>query len=522
MAANPLPAIPLHAVPAPSERKLIEVRNPATGEKIGEVPEMTADEVRAAVARARAAQPAWAALSIEERCRKLIRYRELLAARCDEFAGAISRENGKPAIEGILHEVVPMIALTNYFTRRAAKILAPHRISTMPLVYKSSYIHYKPRGVVGIISPWNFPFNLPFGDVVMALIAGNGVVLKPSEVTPLIALKGKALMDEAGIPTDLFQVVTGRGQTGAAVIEAGVNKVVFTGSVATGKRIAAAAGERLIPVTLELGGKAPAIVLDDADLERTANALVWGGFANSGQVCASVERVLAHERIYDKLVEMVTERAKSLRQGDPAESVVDVGAVCFSRQLEVARTQVADAVEKGAKITAGGTQVESAGQYFQPTVLRDVTDDMRIMREESFSPLLPFRKITSEEEAIRVANSSHLGLLAYVFSSDLNRARRVAEQVQAGTVMINDVLASHALPATPWHGVKESGLGVVHSHEGLRAMCEMRHVNYSAWWNPKSEFLFWYPYSRERYDGLVKGVKFLFNGKLNWLVRWFS
>ena len=322
---------------------------PATGERLGEVPILGPDAVRAAVERARTAQVSWALLPVEERCERTLKLRDVIVDRAEELVELLARECGKPRAEGLTHEVMVTADLATYYAKRAPRLLAPREIELHLLKHRRSYVHYAPRGVVGIIAPWNFPFVIPMGDSITALLAGNAVVLKPSEVTPLIGVKCKELFDASGLPRDLFQVVTGDGRTGAALIDARPDKVVFTGAVATGRRVAAACGERLIPCTMELGGKAAAIVCADADLERTARALVYGGFANSGQICISVERVYAHEALYEQLVERVVQLVGELRQGDPVAGDVDVGAIIFDKQLEVAKTLIADAVGKGAQ-----------------------------------------------------------------------------------------------------------------------------------------------------------------------------
>jgi acyl-CoA reductase-like NAD-dependent aldehyde dehydrogenase len=493
------------------EARSITSYNPATGEALGEVPIQGPDEVRAAVARAREAQHAWGALPPKERGQRMLAFRDKIVENSEEIVRRISREVGKPWMEALSHEVLTTADLTTFYAKRVHKVLAPREIPIHFLVYRRSYIHYAPRGVAAIIAPWNFPFAIPIGEVVMALLAGNGVVLKPSEVTPLIALYAKELYDSAGLPKDLFQIVTGDGATGAALIDAGVDHVSFTGSVESGRKVARACGERLIPCALELGGKAPAIVMPDADLERTARALVWGAFTNSGQACASVERVYAHEQIYDALVARVVTLAKELRQGDPASYDIDVGAICFPRQIEVARRQIEDAVQKGAKVEVGGVAREGGGQFFAPTVLTGVNHDMKVVKEETFGPLLPMMKVRDIEEAIRLANDSHLGLTASVFGRDRKAALAIAERIVSGTVMINDVGATYGMPETPWAGLKASGLGRVHSDEGLRDLCQTRHVNYDAVGTLTSEF-WWYPYSLGYYRFTAASLRTLFSG----------
>jgi len=493
------------------EKPVIISRNPATGEALGEVPVMDLTAVDEAVARARSAQRYWADVDIERRCEMVLTFRDALVEDTDAFCEAISLENGKPRVEALVHDVLSVADLCTFFAKRGPEFLAPRRISLHLLKHRASYIHYVPRGVVGVIGPWNFPFALPFGPTIMSLIAGNAVVIKPSEWSPLIALRAKALFDRVGLPPDLVQIVTGYGETGAALIEARVDHMVFIGSVRTGRRVAAACGERLIPCTLELGGKAPAIVCADADLERTARALVWGAFANAGQVCASVERVFAASPIHDALVARVTELANALRQGDPQRFDTDVGATCFPRQLEVAEALIEDAVAKGAKVVTGGKRGEGPGQFFPPTVLADVQTDMRILHEESFSPLMPIMRVRDEEEAIALANETRYGLLAYVFTRDRAKGRRIAERVEAGTVMVNDVLSTYGAPETPWSGVKDSGIGRIHSDDGLRDLCQARHVNYDLI-GPLKRELWWYPYDERIYTWGKKALRFLFGG----------
>lgn len=488
----------------------IAVRAPATGELLGEAPDTSAAEVRAAVARARVAQAEWGARPVRERVRRIDPFRAAVARRAGEIADALVRECGKPRAEAIFEPAI-VADFASYFGKRAEEILAPRPIPLHLMLHRKSYVHYAPRGVIGIISPWNFPFFIPMADAVMAWLAGNAVVLKPSEVTPLCALLGKRVFDEAGLPPDLFQVVTGRGAAGAALIDAGIDMCVFTGSVATGREVAAACGERLVHCVLELGGKAPAIVCADADLERTARALVWGGFANSGQICASVERVYAVAPVYERLCERVAELTRELRQGDPARGVVDVGSMTWARQIEIVEDRVREAIEAGARALAGGKRRAGldAGLFWEPTVLADCTQDMDVMRKETFGPVLPLMRVADEEEALRLANDSHLGLIAYVFSRDRHKALRIAERVEAGTVMVNDVVMAAGAPELPWGGVKQSGIGRVHSEEGLRDLCHARHVNVDRI-RPFARDPWWYPYSETVSRRILGAARWLF------------
>jgi succinate-semialdehyde dehydrogenase/glutarate-semialdehyde dehydrogenase len=457
----------------------IVIHSPASGKLVGEVPVTSADDVRATVARARAAQKAWGARSVAERAEVLFRVRERLLARTDEVVDLLTRESGKPRQEALLHEVMEVADAITYFAGDAQRILAPQPISLHLLKHRASYLHWTPRGVVGIIGPWNFPLTLVYGGVIMALMCGNAVVVKPSEFTPLIAKLGREIFLDGGVPEDLLGIVYGRGDVGAALIDGGVDMIEFTGSVATGRKVAAMCGERLIPCVTELGGKAPALILQDADLERALHASTWGGFANNGQVCASIERLLVHQEVYDKFVPRFVEKVKALRVGDPATGdEVDVGPLVNARQRDIVAARVADAVARGATVACGGHAIDGPGNFYAPTVLLDCTPEMDVMNQETFGPVVPVMKLPTEAAMVEEANRSHLGLLAYVFTRDTDRGRRVAETIAAGTVMVNDVLASHAMPETPWGGVKASGIGHTHGDDAMRHMCEQRHVNY--------------------------------------------
>ncbi len=479
-------------VAEPHAKKVLAKHNPATGELLAELVCTEPGEVAALVARARRAQASWGALEVRERNRRLRRVAAALVRRAEEIAGLIAKETGKPVLEAILHEVFPVTDLIAYFTKRAHRILRPQGIGLHLFKHRRSYLHYLPRGVIGVISPWNFPFALSSGDIFMALSAGNAVVHKPSEWTPLVALEVPKLLADADIDPELVQVAVGYGDVGHALIAGGVDMVHFTGSVATGRKVAAACGERLIPCVLELGGKDAAIVLDDADLDHTAQAVVFGAFINSGQACAAVERVYATPGIYQPLVDRVVALTRELRQGNGAAEETDLGPMIMPRQLDVVRQHVDDARARGATVHVGG---EPRGPFYAPTVLTEVTDDMSICSLETFGPVLPIMKVADADEAIRRANLTEYGLSAYVFTRNIERGRAIAHRLRAGTVDVNEVLLTHASPETPWGGVKASGLGFTHSAEGLRAMCEARHVNYSPW--PPLLMPWFFPYHRK-------------------------
>jgi acyl-CoA reductase-like NAD-dependent aldehyde dehydrogenase len=490
--------------PAGAGREIVS-RDPATGEEVGRAPLCSDEEVNAAAERARAAQKGWAALSFRERAAAVMRARSLVLEELDGIASLVSRESGKPAAEAVAMEVVPTLDLMRFFARESERMLRPERIDIGLYGYlgRASTIVYRPLGVVGVISPWNFPWAIPLGEVVMALMAGNAVVLKPSELTPLTGVKIGEVFARAGLPEGVLEVVTGDGRTGAALVEAGVDKIMFTGSVATGRRVAEAAARRLIPVVLELGGKDPMIVFEDADLDAASSAAVWGAFANSGQACASVERCYVHERVAEEFTRRVVEKTRALRQAAASSGEADVGAMSSERQLLTVEEHVRDAVSRGARALTGGGCPDGAntgGWFYAPTVLVGVDHTMPVMREETFGPVLPLMTFADEEEAVRLANDSQFGLTASVWTRNLQRGRRVAERIEAGTVMVNEVLYTHGIAQTPWGGVKQSGLGRTHGRLGLLELVAPRHVHVNrlarlqdVWWfnyTPEAAALF--------------------------------
>src|SRR5215217_4475926 len=482
---------------APQTREIIS-HDPSTGEEIGRAPLMNGGDVAAAVSRARAAQQAWADLSYRERARFILRAREIVLNQLEEIAKLISRETGKPAAEAISMEVVPTLDLMHYFAKHTHQLLDRRKIDIgqYNLMLRWSYIVYKPLGVVGIISPWNFPWATPLDEVVMALMAGNAVVVKPSELTPLTALKIADVFKQAQLPEGLLEIVTGDGSTGAALVEAGVNKIMFTGSVNTGKRVAEAAAKHLTPVVLELGGKDPMVVFEDANLENAARAAIWGAFCNSGQACASIERCYVHESIADKFVDLVVKETNLLKQDKALTENIDIGAMTNKRQLEIVEDHVSNAVERGAQVRAGGHRLnESQGWFHEPTVVTGVDHAMKLMREETFGPVLPIMTFRTDEEAVRLANDSIYGLTASVFTGDIARGERLAKQIDAGTVMVNEVVYTHAVAQTPWGGVKQSGYGRTHGRHGLLEMVTAQHIHVNGM--PAIPDVWWFPYTKQ-------------------------
>jgi succinate-semialdehyde dehydrogenase/glutarate-semialdehyde dehydrogenase len=464
--------------------------NPATGEEIGRVENTSAEDVKMTVENARKAFETWRKTSFAERRRFIMKAREVILAEMDEIARLISDESGKPVAEALSMEISPVLDLMQYFAKNAEKLLKPRKINIglYATLGRSSKIVYHPLGVVGIVPAWNYPFSIPLGETTMALMAGNTVVLKPSELTPFIGLKIGEIFEKAGIPKSVVQIVSGAGQTGAALVDSAPDKIMFTGSVATGKKIAESAARNLTSVVLELGGKDPMIVFADANLELVAQGAIWGAFCNSGQSCSSVERLYVEESAAEKLTNLIVEKTRKLKQGAGSDAATDIGAMSSERQLKIVADHVESFEKEGAKILTGG---KSKDLFFEPTVISGATNEMRAMQEETFGPTLPIATFKTEEEAIRLANDSEFGLTASVWTKDLAKGKRVAEKVEAGTVCVNEVLYTHGIGQTPWGGFKNSGRGRTHGVEGLMELVQPQHIHVNrflfapnAWWMP--------------------------------------
>ena len=452
----------------------IAVENPATGETLASVPDLGPEAVAAMAATARTAQPGWEAMGFEGRAEVLLRARAWLMANAERVVGTICAETGRPADETQFTELSYGPSALEFWAKRAPEYLADEEIeSAFPLVRgRRMVVRYAPLGVVGVIGPWNYPLVNSFGDCIPALAAGNAVVLKPSEITPLTSLLMAEMLAESGLPEGIFQVATGTGAAGAALVDE-VDFVMFTGSLATGKKVMARAAETLTPVSLELGGKDPMIVLADADLERTANAAVSYGMNNAGQVCISVERLYVEDAVHDEFLERLIGKVEALRQGPPGEpGSVDVGAIIFPPQIDLIEAHVQDAVEKGARVVTGGSRGDGPGRFFQPTVLADVDHTMRCMTEETFGPTLPVMRVSDAEEAVRLANDGPYGLQASVWTRDTERGEAVARRIEAGVAVVNDAQVNYAALELPMGGWKESGLGSRHGPDGIRKYCK--------------------------------------------------
>jgi acyl-CoA reductase-like NAD-dependent aldehyde dehydrogenase len=441
--------------------------NPATGEVIGTVPIMTAAEVDAVVARARAAASVWSTRSFRAREEELVAFRKALAESAEELATLLHRENGKPELEAY-SELMMALGHLQHAAARAEKALEPRKVGTGMLANFRATISYHPLGVVGVIGPWNYPLFTPMGSIAYALAAGNAVVWKPSELTPLIALEVEKIARRTFALPDLLQVVTGAGSTGAALAKSGVDKIAFTGSAATGKRVMMAAAERLTPVLLELGGKDAMIVDADADLEKAAEAAVYGGLTNCGQACVSVERIYVADAVHDRFVEEVVKQVRDLKVGGDDGHL---GAMTSPAQVAIVKDHLDDAIAKGAKVLTGGPDAIS-GSYIQPTVLTNVDHRMKVMVEETFGPVIPIAKVSSVDEAVKLANDSRYGLGSSVFAG--KAARKIADQLRAGMTAINSVMAFAGIPTLPFGGIGESGFGRIHGDEGIREFTRVK------------------------------------------------
>ncbi|MBA2539816.1 MAG: aldehyde dehydrogenase family protein [Deltaproteobacteria bacterium] len=443
--------------------------DPSTGQVIGTVPIHTAADVDAAVARARVAAQSWSTRSFQARAEELTAFRKALAAHADEFADLLHRENGKPMLEAYT-EVMMALGHVQHAAARAEEAMAPKKVSAGILANFRATVTYLPLGVIGVIGPWNYPLFTPMGSIAYALAAGNAVVFKPSELTPLLAVKVAEIAAKTFALADLLQVVTGAGATGAALAKAAVDKVAFTGSAATGKRVMIAAAERLTPVLLELGGKDPMIVAEDADLDKAAEACVYGALTNAGQACISVERVYVADAVHDKFVDKVIENVRALKTGGDDGHL---GAMTSPAQVAIVKNHLEDAVAKGAKVHTGGAEAIS-GSYIQPTVLTNVTHQMKVMSDETFGPVIPIQRVASLDEAVKLANDTTFGLGSSVFAGKSEVAREIGARIRAGMTSVNSVMGFAGIPSLPFGGVGDSGFGRIHGDEGIREFTRIK------------------------------------------------
>lgn len=486
--------------------------NPATGEAIGQVPNTDMREVPDMVALARRAQKVWAERSFKQRAAAITKMRDYIVSHADELSTLISKSNGKTRVDALGTEVLPCTLACDWYSRHAEKVLRDKKLPIDSILFfnKRTVMQRKPVGVVGIISPWNYPLSIPFGEIVMGLMAGNAIILKTAAATPLVGDAINRIVSAADLPKGLFQQIVGSGgAVSTAMLENGIDKIFFTGSVDVGKQLMAQASKTLTPLSLELGGNDPMIVLEDADLERAANGAAWAGYQNAGQSCGGVERVYVQARVYDEFLRLLTEKTRALRHGVGQGFDVDMGCMTTQGQLNTVKRHVDDALAKGARIVAQSRPVGPQNGFFHPaTLMVDTTDDMLLIQDETFGPIIPVMKFNTDEEAIAAANNSNLALTSSVWTKDLARGKHIAAQLESGVTTINDHLYTHGLSEMPWGGWKYSGLGRTHGHEGLMEMTHAKAVNWDIL--PAKRNLWWYPFNEDTYQGLLNAQKFVY------------
>ena len=486
------------SVSVPPETTFVDSIDPSTNELVARFQATRTSDLPAIFNCARQAQKEWAARPLAERCAALLRLRDAIYSRHDHIADAISRETGKPRVEAIFAEVLLALDTTNFLARQAPRWLRAERVPhhNLALKAKSGWMEFHPQGVVAIISPWNYPFSIPIAQLAPALVAGNAVLLKPSELIPGIAVLIGELIEQARFPSGLIQILQGAGDLGAAIVDAGPAKVFFTGSVATGRRIAEACGRKLIPSVLELGGKDAMIVLADANLETASSAAVWGGFTNCGQACLSVERIYVEQPIVERFINLCVEKTRKLRVGPASDPDVEIGPMIRPHQLEKVERQLRDAVERGAEILAGGNRRADLGpNFFEPTVVTRVDHSMQLMREETFGPVIAIQTVASASEAVTLANDSSFGLSASVWTRDSRRGAEVASRIRAGSVMVNDVASYYGVCEAPHGGSGASGWGHTHSRLGLLEMVQVKYIDVDRL--PRIAKPWWFGYTSE-------------------------
>jgi len=466
------------------------------------LPDVTA-QVESAVTRAKSAQRKWAETPVRDRLRVIRSFQQALYRDVDAVASLIAEETGKPKAEALTAEVLVTLDATRFLLKEVPRLFQRERVAhgNLAMRAKRAYLQREPYGTVGIISPWNYPFSIPASEVLAALACGNAVVLKPSEFTPRCALKVQELLFAAGLERDLLHVIPGEGAAGAALVAAPIDKLIFTGSVATGKKIAKAAAEKLLPVVLELGGKDPMIVLEDADLEVASSAAVWGAFMNAGQTCLSVERCYVHRDIHDKFVQACVEKVKKLRVGE------EIGPLINDRQLQTVETQVQDAIARGAKVECGGER-GGAPHSYAPTVITHADHEMRLLTEETFGPVMPVIPFADDDEAVRLANDSTFGLAASVWTRDRGRGEAIAQRINAGTVMVNDLISAFGISEAPHGGFGESGIGRTHGWMGLEEMVRTKYIDVDLL--PRMPKVWWFGYGDAFYAQMRGFIDFLF------------
>jgi acyl-CoA reductase-like NAD-dependent aldehyde dehydrogenase len=483
----------------------------ASGQVVAQILATLPENVPHLMARAREAQKSWAARSIRERCGYLRKIRDAIYEFRDEVTNAISLETGKPHVEAVFAELILALDSADFLAREAPEWLRPERVAhhNIAVKAKSGSIYFQPFGVLAIISPWNYPFSIPMAQILPALVAGNSVLLKPSDLTPRVGeLIGK-IIAAADVPVGLVQVLQGEGAVGSAIIEANPDKVFFTGSVATGKKIAESCARRLIPTSLELGGKDAMLVLADADIEIASSAAVWGGFMNCGQTCISVQRIYVEEAIAQQFIVSCVEKTRKLRLGPPSDKDAEIGPMIRPAQLEKVEAQLRDAVARGAQTACGGNRRSDLGPTFlEPAVVTNVDHGMPLMREETFGPVIAICAVKSADEAVALANDSDFALSVSVWTGNAAKGREIALRIRAGSVMVNDVASYYGISEAPHGGSRSSGWGRSHSRFGLLEMVQVKYVDVDLL--PRAPKSWWFGYNESLAAAADRFVDFLF------------
>ncbi|MFZ5948927.1 MAG: aldehyde dehydrogenase family protein [Stygiobacter sp.] len=483
------------------------MKNPATNEILGECETNSVDDLKQMISNARKAQIEWQKMSVRERTKKVLNIRKYLVNNSEKIAEIISKDNGKTKIDALATEVLPAAMAISYYCKNAEYFLRDEFLSAgnIFLINKRSKVVRVPYGVVGIISPWNYPFAIPFSEVIMALLAGNAVILKVASETQLVGQEIKNAVESANLPDGIFNYINLPGKiAGNALLENGIDKLFFTGSVAVGKYLMKKASETLTPLVLELGGNDPMIVCEDADPYRAAMGAIWAGFQNAGQSCGGVERIYVHEKIYDLFMSILKSKIEKLKIGYGENYNNDIGCMTTKNQVETVKLHIEDALNKGALLFAQSSQVEKGEQFLPAMLFTNVNHDMLLMKDETFGPVVGVMKFSNYEEAINLANDSYLGLTASVWTKSKKRGEKIARQLKAGAVTINDHLMSHGLAETPWGGFKQSGIGRTHGKLGFDEMTQPQVIVHDILPFVKKD-LWWHPFNKNLYMGL-KGL----------------